>query len=131
MVFALVDRQEVEVNVVNASGDRMVTKSLGILERPTREEVSLVASLLPKQYGRCASMVAKFFAFLSERQEMWRRKISGLPPPFTKDPTLESHSFCNVREETVEETETRRGRRDDWSRAHLVVCYSVSLTEQT
>ena len=41
--------------------------------------------------------VDEFFRFVSERQNIWRKKEElRMPPPWTNDPILQSFHFCNV-----------------------------------
>ncbi len=40
--------------------------------------------------------VPALFEFIKERHAVWERKLAGQPKPWTQDPILQSHRFCNV-----------------------------------
>lgn len=37
-----------------------------------------------------------YWKLAAERQEIFFKKLKGLPPPFTKDPILNTYKFCNT-----------------------------------
>lgn len=37
-----------------------------------------------------------YWYFASERQQIFEKRIAGLPAPWTKDPILQTYKFCNV-----------------------------------
>lgn len=52
---------------------------------------------------------AAFADFMTERHLMYLRRASGLPRPWTKDPVLRDHHFCNVYRELDVVTAAFRG----------------------
>ena len=54
-----------------------------------------VRPLLPRGRGGAAEDVAAFFAFVHERQEIWRKRATGGDPPWTDDGLLREYVFCN------------------------------------
>jgi len=54
-----------------------------------------IAALLPASQRPHAAAVADFFAFVHERQEVWRRRASGEDEPWTRDALLRHYVFCN------------------------------------
>lgn len=42
--------------------------------------------------------------FIKERMDIWKKKISGKVPPFTKDPVLSKYRFCNIFREFDKQT---------------------------
>ena len=54
-----------------------------------------IRSLLPVARRPHADDVADFFAFLHERQEVWRRRAAGEDAPWTGDALLRHYVFCN------------------------------------
>lgn len=46
----------------------------------------------------------ELFAFIKERDSIFRKKEAGLPKPWTDDPILQSYRFCNVYRERDTET---------------------------
>jgi len=78
----------------SSAGDKAGTRILGT---PDLEEFAkTIRPLLPLQYHHCASMIAKFCAFIYERQEIWRQKNRGISAPWTTDSLLSAYAFCNV-----------------------------------
>lgn len=55
--------------------------------------------------------IRKFFAYARERQSIHLKKMSGVPRPWTKDPILDHHRFCNVFREN--------DRTTKWFREHV------------
>jgi hypothetical protein len=43
-----------------------------------------------------ASIFGEFWNFAYERQEIWRKRQAGLPPPWTRNAVLQRHRFTNV-----------------------------------
>lgn len=42
---------------------------------------------------------AEFFRFIDERWRIYKRRESGAPKPWTKDPILQQYRFCNIHRE--------------------------------
>ncbi|KAJ8614561.1 hypothetical protein CTAYLR_004073 [Chrysophaeum taylorii] len=60
-----------------------------------------------------AAAVSKFFAFVSERHEMWARRTRGEAWPWTTDEALRDYAFCNVYRELDRGTVYFRRRASD------------------
>jgi 5-hmdU DNA kinase, helical domain len=45
-----------------------------------------------------------FLYWAAERESIREKRVRGLPPPWTKDPVLATHRFCNLRREDDRET---------------------------
>lgn len=47
-----------------------------------------------------SSGVADFYEYVTKRQQVYvRKEVEGNPPPWTSDPVLREHHFCNIRRE--------------------------------
>src|SRR3989338_7560125 len=58
--------------------------------------VSETDPLLPIQILKNEKLFQDINWFIKERIDIWKKKISGEMPPYTKDPILSRYRFCNI-----------------------------------
>ena len=76
------------------------------------------------------SLLKKFFYFINERHAIYLRRAAGEPYPWTKDPILQKHRFCNVFRELDKVTVwIRKNWREPYA-DHKNLAFSMAVARQ-
>ncbi|MCX6738572.1 MAG: putative DNA base hypermodification protein [Candidatus Parcubacteria bacterium] len=60
--------------------------------------------LLPNQIFKDRELFENISWFVNERVDIWKKKVIGELPPYTKDPILSQYRFCNIFREFDKQT---------------------------
>ncbi len=105
---------------LDGSAKRKLSPPLVTITLPT--DVAPLALTLADAQLDAANPIARFVAWIIERQAMWTRKKTGQAAPLSADPVLAVYRFCNVYREhdavtrwiTTNITEPHRDDPDCW-----------------